>query len=145
MPYLGDGEFRYARFDLDLDLDHVKAERSRCQALFDVGTPAEVDGTFQGYPSLGDHRYMMVGNGYSTDNPPPPEGTVSAPGRSGNTRRGRARLYCGRLELASSVRDRVTAVPGREPAEPSVPRSRDRGLGSPADRHRSGCCCSVNG
>ncbi len=74
MRYLKDGEFRYALFDLD----HVKEERSSYQALFDVGTPAEVDGTFQGYASLGDHLYMLVGNGYNDDNPRPPEGTGNA-------------------------------------------------------------------
>ena len=136
MPYLGDGEFRYALFDLDLD--HVKAERSRCQALFDVGTPAEVDGTFQGYPSLGDHRSMMVGNGYSTDKPPPPEGTVSAPGRSGNTRRGRARLYSGFATSSSPPLCEIESPPFLAVNQPS-PRSRETGTeGSAARRIATG-------
>ncbi|SEE82779.1 teichoic acid biosynthesis protein C [Ruania alba] len=74
MRYYRDGEFRYALFDLA----HVKQERPAYEPVFDVGTPAEVDGVFQGYASLGDHLYMMVGTKYGAGNPPPPEGVGDA-------------------------------------------------------------------
>ena len=70
MRYVKDGKFRYALFDLD----HAKEERSSYEPLYDLPTPPEVTGLFQGYASLGDHLYTMTGSKYQETNPPPPEG-----------------------------------------------------------------------
>lgn len=74
MRYWDGSAFRYALFDLD----HVKAESSSYEPLYDIATPAEVNGVFQGYVSYGDYLYTIDGTKYGDDNPPPPDGQGNA-------------------------------------------------------------------
>lgn len=75
MRYWDGSAFRYALFDLD----HVKEERSSYEPLYDIATPPEHSGVFQGYVSCGDYLYTITGTKYDDEtNPPPPDGQGNA-------------------------------------------------------------------